>query len=179
MPICTQCKVIVSVRQAADLHKKLFENANSDWRANDIAQKVAEEKQREMDLLLNRYRYLPRSRCFGSALVTVSASDPKSLNPDLDPGFLVNSDQDPGLLQLKKKSVSETLVTMQCSLSQCICESRPRLCNSTERNILHFSLCLVRADQCGSGTLPYYTYRSIANILDRLFASVIERFPSY
>jgi hypothetical protein len=48
-----------SLRQAADLHKKLFENANSDWRANDIAQKVAEEKQREMDLLLNRYRSLP------------------------------------------------------------------------------------------------------------------------
>ena len=41
--------------QAAELHKKLFENANVDWRANDIAQKVAEEKQREMDQLLNRY----------------------------------------------------------------------------------------------------------------------------
>jgi hypothetical protein len=78
--------VIVSVRQAADLHKKLFENANSDWRANDIAQKVAEEKQREMDLLLNRY--LPRTRCFGSALVTVSASDP---NSDLDLDSLVSS----------------------------------------------------------------------------------------
>jgi hypothetical protein len=44
--------------QATELHKKLFENANSDWRANDIAQKVAEEKQREMDLLLNRYQAL-------------------------------------------------------------------------------------------------------------------------
>jgi hypothetical protein len=91
------------VRQAADLHKKLFENANSDWRANDIAQKVAEEKQREMDLLLNRY--LPTSsRCFGSALIKVSFSDQDSLNPDLDPGVLVNSDQDPGLLQLKQKT---------------------------------------------------------------------------
>jgi hypothetical protein len=71
MPRCRQCRgnTVVSVRQAADLHKKLFENANSDWRANDIAQKVAEEKQREMDLLLNRY--LPRTRCYGSAWVTV------------------------------------------------------------------------------------------------------------
>jgi hypothetical protein len=66
------------VRQAADLHKKLFENANSDWRANDIAQKVAEEKQREMDLLLNRYLLTPcpvfwirigYRQCFGSEFI--------------------------------------------------------------------------------------------------------------
>ncbi len=104
-----------SLRQAADLHKKLFENANSDWRANDIAQKVAEEKQREMDLLLNRYRTYPVPAVLDPHW-SYSASDPNSLNPDLDPGFLGNSDPYLSLFQLKKiqtQSGSETLVTMK------------------------------------------------------------------
>jgi hypothetical protein len=92
------------VRQAADLHKKLFENANSDWRANDIAQKVAEEKQREMDLLLNRYRTIysdpvlwiriGHSQCFrsefiesgsGSGLVSVEKIQTQSGSETLVP----------------------------------------------------------------------------------------------
>lgn len=45
-------------RKTGEMHKKLFEANNSDWRDNDIAKKAAEEKQSEMNLLLNRYNHL-------------------------------------------------------------------------------------------------------------------------
>jgi hypothetical protein len=99
------------LRQAADLHKKLFENANSDWRANDIAQKVAEEKQREMDLLLNRYRYLPVP-----ALVSVSDSN----SPESGSGLFGELGSRSRFVKVERKkfsnrilSGSKTLVTMQ------------------------------------------------------------------
>ena len=45
-------------RKTGEMHKKLFEANNSDWRDNDIAKKAAEEKKSEMNLLLNRYNHL-------------------------------------------------------------------------------------------------------------------------
>jgi hypothetical protein len=103
------------MRQAADLHKKLFENANSDWRANDIAQKVAEEKQREMDLLLNRYR--PRTRCFSwNRIGHCRCFGSEFIETGSGSGLFGEFGSDPRLFQLKKYSTqsgSETLVTLQ------------------------------------------------------------------
>ena len=45
-------------RKTGEMHKKLFEANNADWRDNSIAKKAAEEKQNEMNLLLNRYNHL-------------------------------------------------------------------------------------------------------------------------
>ena len=45
-------------RKTGDMHKKLFEANNADWRDNSIAKKAAAEKQNEMNLLLNRYNHL-------------------------------------------------------------------------------------------------------------------------
>ena len=45
--------------QATEIHKKLFEK--KDWRENDIARKVQEDKEKEMNLLLNRYNHLKSS----------------------------------------------------------------------------------------------------------------------
>jgi hypothetical protein len=97
------------LRQAADLHKKLFENANSDWRANDIAQKVAEEKQREMDLLLNRYRYLPVP-----ALVSVSDSNsPESGSGSGLFGEFGSKSRFVSVEKIQTQSGSETSVTIK------------------------------------------------------------------
>ena len=45
-------------RKTGEMHKKLFQANNADWRDNSIAKKAAEEKQNEMNLLLNRYNHL-------------------------------------------------------------------------------------------------------------------------
>ena len=45
-------------RKTTEMQKKLFEANQADWRDNDIAKKASEEKQTEMNLLLNRYNHL-------------------------------------------------------------------------------------------------------------------------
>ena len=45
-------------RKTTEMQKKLFEANNADWRDNSIAKRAAEEKQNEMNLLLNRYNHL-------------------------------------------------------------------------------------------------------------------------
>ena len=45
-------------KKTGEMQKKLFQANNADWRGNDIAKKAAEEKQSEMNLLLNRYNHL-------------------------------------------------------------------------------------------------------------------------
>merc|ERR1719322_852774 len=45
-------------RKTGEMQKKLFEANNADWRDNSIAKRAAEEKQSEMNLLLNRYNHL-------------------------------------------------------------------------------------------------------------------------
>jgi len=45
-------------KKTSEMHKKLFDNKVGDWRDNTIARKVHEQKQNEMNLLLNRYNHL-------------------------------------------------------------------------------------------------------------------------
>ena len=45
-------------RKTTEMQKKLFEAKHADWRDNSIAKKAADEKQSEMNLLLNRYNHL-------------------------------------------------------------------------------------------------------------------------
>jgi len=45
-------------RKTNEIHKRLFENQNKDWKDNTIAKQALEEKQKEMDVLLNRYQHL-------------------------------------------------------------------------------------------------------------------------
>ena len=48
-------------RKTTEMQKKLFEANNADWRDNSIAKRAAEEKQSEMNLLLNRYNHLRKN----------------------------------------------------------------------------------------------------------------------
>jgi len=45
-------------KKTSEMHKKLFANNVADWRDNTIARKANDEKQNEMNLLMNRYNHL-------------------------------------------------------------------------------------------------------------------------
>merc|ERR1712155_314732 len=77
-------------RKTGDMHKKLFEANNADWRDNSIAKKAAAEKQNEMNLLLNRYNHLRKH-----------SEDPKQAaeTPNEEPYY-------PGVNSMKRVKVS-------------------------------------------------------------------------
>ena len=61
-------------RKTGEMQKKLFQANNSDWRANDIAKRAAEEKKSEMSLLMNRYNHLRKQS-------EETNNEPKSVSP--------------------------------------------------------------------------------------------------
>jgi len=82
-------------QKAADVHKRLFEKA--DWRDNDIARQVDEQKKKDMDVLLNRYNHMKNMPDEENKMETDDQQNKNKESPDK---------YYPGVNSLKKIKVS-------------------------------------------------------------------------
>ena len=89
-----------------DRQRRLLAAQTPDWRENEIARKAAQEKQAEMDLLLNRYKHLKKDE---PAAKTPQANTPKVKIPPQSPKTSQSPTTEPyypGVNSMKRVRVS-------------------------------------------------------------------------
>jgi len=93
-------------KKTSEMHKKLFSNQDADWRENTIARKAHEEKQSEMNLLLNRYNHLRKPA--GSSTVESDHVETNAATPPPPPPPPPKEDTTyyPGVNSMKRVKVS-------------------------------------------------------------------------
>lgn len=94
--------------KTSEMHKKLFANNDADWRDNTIARKAHDEKQSEMNLLMNRYNHLRKPDSSNSpANVQEPAHEPNTGTPPPPPPPPPKEDTYyPGVNSMKRVKVS-------------------------------------------------------------------------
>jgi len=93
-------------KKTGEMHKKLFANNDADWRENEIARKANEEKQSEMNLLMNRYNHLRKSGDPNSPAQQPAHVEPNTNTPPPPPPPPQEDVYYPGVNSMKRVKVS-------------------------------------------------------------------------
>jgi len=93
-------------KKTSEMHKKLFANQGADWRDNTIARKAHEEKQSEMNLLMNRYNHLRKTSSDTSTPTVHKTPESDALTPPPPPPPPKEDTYYPGVNSMKRVKVS-------------------------------------------------------------------------
>jgi len=93
-------------KKTGEMHKKLFASQGADWRDNTIARKANEEKQNEMNLLMNRYNHLRKTPGQSSSSPAHKEQEFEKATPPPPPPPPKEETYYPGVNSMKRVKVS-------------------------------------------------------------------------